>query len=201
MVASVGVKALRAGHAGHSHGGHSHGGNDVDPHAWQDVANAKLYVGNIRDGLAKADPANAARYVAGASDYLSQLDRLEGEIRAAWAAIPRDRRRIVTSHDAFTYYGDAYDVDFFAPQGIGATSDPTPRQLAALIAQVRAERIQALFVESIANPQVLQQVARETGSRIGPAVYSDALSDPAGPAGSYLAMMRHNTRSFITAVR
>lgn len=202
VVATTGVKALRAGHAGHSHGGHSHGGgNNVDPHAWQDVANTKIYVANIRDGLIKADPTNAARYTAAAQAYIAQLDRLDTEIRAAWAAIPRPARRIVTSHDAFTYYGDAYDVDFFAPQGISTESDPTPRQLAALIAQIRSEKIRALFVESVGNAQVLQQVARETGARIGPAVFSDALSAAPGPAASYLDMMRHNTRSFIAALR
>ena len=204
VVATIGVKALKAGHAGHSHAGHSHGGAggvEVDPHAWQDVTNAKIYVGNIRDGLSKADPANTARYAAATTAYIAQLDRLDAEIRAAWAAIPRANRRVVTSHDAFTYYGDAYDVDFFAPQGISTNSEPTPRQLAALIGQIQTAQIRALFVESIANKQVLQQVARETGARIGPAVYSDALSDASGPAGSYLTMMRHNTNSFIAALR
>lgn len=200
VVASVGVRALKAGHAGHNHGGAA-GGVEVDPHAWQDVANAKIYAGNIRDGLSKADPANTGRYTAAAAAYLAQLDRLDAEIRAAWAAIPRANRRVVTSHDAFTYYGDAYDVDFFAPQGISTDSEPTPRELAALIAQIRTAKIRALFVESIANKLVLQQVARETGARIGPAVYSDALSDTSGPAGSYLTMMRHNTNSFVAAVR
>ena len=204
VVATLGVRALKGGHAGHSHAGHSHGGGggmEVDPHAWQDVTNAKIYVGNIRDGLSKADPANTTRYAAAATAYRAQLDQLDAEIRAAWAAVPRTNRRMVTSHDAFTYYGDAYDVDFFAPQGISTDSEPTPRQLAVLIAQVRTDKIRALFVESLANKQVLQQVARETGARIGPAVYSDALSEASGPAGSYLAMMRHNTHSFIAALR
>lgn len=202
VVATTGVKALRGGHTGHTHGGQSHGGgNNVDPHAWQDVANTKTYVANIRDGLIKADPANAARYTAATQAYIAQLDRLDAEIRAAWAAIPRANRRIVTSHDAFTYYGDAYGVDLFAPQGISTESDPTPRQLAALIAQIKSEKVRALFVESIGNAQVLQQVARETGARIGPAVFSDALSGAAGPAPSYLDMMRHNTRSFVSALR
>ncbi len=187
VVASTSVAPLRIGAA-------------PDPHAWQDVANAKIYVGNIRDALSAADPAHAAQYAAGADAYLAQLQQLDAEMRAAWAQIARATRRIVTSHDAFTYYGAAYGVDFFAPQGIAEGSDPTPRQLAALIAQIRTQNIRALFVESISNAQILRQVARETGVRIGPAVYSDALSDPTGPAGSYLDMMRHNTRSFIGAL-
>lgn len=201
VVATTGVKALKAGHAGHSHAGHAQGANSIDPHAWQDVANTKIYVANIRDGLIRADPANTAHYAAATQAYIAQLDRLDAEIRAAWAAIPRPARRIVTSHDAFTYYGDAYDVDFVAPQGIATESDPTPRQLAALIAQIKTENIRALFVENISNTQVLRQVARETGARIGPAVFSDALSDASGPASSYLDMMRHNTRSFVSALR
>jgi zinc/manganese transport system substrate-binding protein len=201
VVASRGVKALRAGAHAHGHGhGHSHAAGAPDPHAWQDVANARLYVANIRDGLAAADPASAAAYQAGASAYLAQLDALEAEIRAAWAPLPRPSRRIVTSHDAFLYYGDAYGVDFLAPQSALSDTDPTPRQIAALIAQIRRERIRALFIENISSGTVLQQIARETGTRLGAKVYSDALSGPAGPAPSYVAMMRHNTRQFVAAL-
>jgi zinc/manganese transport system substrate-binding protein len=205
VVASRGVKALRAGEAGHGHAGHSHaaGGTAgaVDPHAWQEVANVKLYVGNIRDGLAAADPANAGAYAANANAYLAKLTALDADITAAWAAIPRAARRIVTSHDAFTYYGDAYGVDFAAPQSAISANDPTPREMAALIAQIRKENIRALFLENISAGQVLAQVARETGARIGGRVYSDALSAPGGPAASYAAMMRHNTRLFVEALR
>jgi len=209
VVASRGVKALRASEAGHSDAGHGHGasGRDsgghgaLDPHAWQEVANVKLYVGNIRDGLAAADPANAGAYAANANATLAKLTALEAEITAALAAIPRGNRRIVTSHDAFTYYGDAYGVDFAAPQSAISANDPTPREMAALIAQVRKENIRALFLENISAGQVLAQVARETGARIGGRVYSDALSAPGGPAGTYIDMMRHNTRMFVQALR
>jgi len=173
----------------------------ADPHAWQDVANAKIYARNIGEALAQADPANASTFTQAATAYLGELDRLDSDIRASWAAIPRAARRIVTSHDAFGYYAAAYGVDFLAPQGIAADSEPTPRQLAVLIGQIRAEKIRAVFIENISNPQILRQVARETGAVIGPAVYSDALSAPTGPAGSYLDMMRHNTRSFVAALR
>lgn len=204
VVASRGVKALRAGEAGHSHAGHGHGGGGhgaLDPHAWQEVANVKLYVGNIRDGLAAADPANAGAYAANATATLAKLTALEADIIAAWAAIPRGSRRIVTSHDAFTYYGDAYGVDFAAPQSAISANDPTPREMAALIAQIRKDNIRALFLENIAAGQVLSQVARETGARIGGRVYSDALSAPGGTAGTYIDMMRHNTRQFVAALR
>jgi zinc/manganese transport system substrate-binding protein len=202
VVASRGVQALRAAESGHGHGhGHGHAHGALDPHAWQEVANVKLYVGNIRDGLIAADRANAAAYTAGASAYLARLDALEAEIIAAWAAIPRGARRIVTSHDAFTYYGDAYGVDFAAPQSALSGNDPTPREMAGLIAQIRKENVRALFLENISAGQVLAQISRETGVRIGGRVYSDALSAPGGPAPDYIAMMRHNTRMFTEALR
>jgi len=206
VVATRGVKALRAGESGHSHGhggagGHGHGHGALDPHAWQEVANVKLYVANIRDGLANADPAGAAAYAVAAAAYTAELDRLEADIRAAWAPIPRERRRVITSHDAFVYYGDAYGVDFRAPQNALSAADPTPRQIAGLIEEIRRNNIRALFVESISNGQVLQQIARETGARIGGKVYSDALSDANGPAPGYIAMMRFNTRQFTDTLR
>ena len=206
VVATRGVRVLRLGAPGHGHAhaapaGHAHAHGGIDPHAWQDVVNVKRYVANISDGLSAADPAGAAAYANAAAAYTARLDALEVEILAAWAAIPRNRRKIITSHDAFMYYGDAYGVDFKAPQSAMAASDPTPREMAALIAQIRAENAQALFLENISSGQVLTQIARETGVRIGGRVYSDALSDPTGPAGTYLDMMRHNTRLFTQAVR
>jgi len=201
VVASRGVRALRSGGHGHAHGPKDEPDGGFDPHAWQDVANVRLYADNIRDGLSKADPAGAPNYAAAASAYMRELDTLDRDIRTAWAPIPRGQRRIVTSHEAFFYYGDAYGVDFLAPRGLAAETEPTPRQLAALIRQIREERVRALFVETAASPRLLQQVASETGARIGPAVYADTLSDATGPAASYLAMMRYNTAAFVAALR
>lgn len=195
VVASRGVRPLLGGEAHHgSGGGHAHDHGAYDPHAWQDVANVKLYTANIRDGLAAADPAGATAYAASAAAYLDRLDRLDLDIRAAFLPIPRNRRKIVTSHDAFLYYGDAYDVDFLAPQGLSTEGEPSARDFAALIAQVRAEGIRALFIENISRATLLEQVARETGVRVGGTLYSDALSRADGPAATYEAMMRHNTR-------
>ncbi len=200
VVASRGIRPLIAGEGHHHGGGHAHDHGAYDPHAWQEVANVKLYVGNIRDGLAAADPAGAQAYRAAAAAYLDRLDRLELDIKAAWLPIPRARRKIVTSHDAFTYYGDAYDVDFLAPQGLSTDGEPSARELAALIAQIRAEGVRALFVENISRATLVQQVARETGVAIGGTLYSDALSRPDGPAATYEAMMRHNTQLLTAAL-
>lgn len=198
LVASRGVQPLIAGQHRHTGGAHTHGA--FDPHAWQDVANTRLYIATIRDGLAAADPEGAPHYAAAAIAYLAQLDRLDLDIRAAFLPIPRNRRKIVTSHDAFSYYGDAYDIDFLAPQGLSTAAEPSARDLAALIAQIRREHVTALFLENTARPALLETVARETNTRIGGRLYADALTGPSGPAPTYLAMMRHNTRTLAAAL-
>jgi zinc/manganese transport system substrate-binding protein len=173
IVASAGVRTRMLGRA-------------VDPHGWQDVSNAKLYVSNIREGLGVAGGA--------------ALDALDRDIRAGLAAIPRAQRVVVTTHDAFGYFGAAYGVDFLAPLGLSTEEEPTPKALAALIGQIRARHVRALFFERLGNPALIQQIARETGVRIGGEVYSDTLSPPDGPASTYEAMMRHNLAAFVAAL-
>jgi zinc/manganese transport system substrate-binding protein len=198
VVASKGIKPLETDE--HDHGGsHAHG--RFDPHAWQRVANVKAYVGNIRDGLIAADPAGKADYEAAAASYLQKLDALEAEIRATFAPIPGGKRRVITSHDAFTYYGAAYGIEFLAPQGVTGDSEPTAKEVAALIRQIRREKVKTVFVENISSPRLLERIGKEAGATVGGTLYSDALSEPSGPAGTYLAMMRHNTRLFAEAMR
>ncbi|MBX9990756.1 metal ABC transporter solute-binding protein, Zn/Mn family [Phreatobacter oligotrophus] len=190
VTVSSGVTPLKA-EGGHSHGhGHSHGAND--PHAWQDVANAKLYVKAIADGLAAADAANAGAYAARAQAYTAELDVLDKEIRARIGAVPRDQRRILTTHDAFAYFARAYEVDFLALRGVSSEAEPSPREIGAVIRQIRDRKVRALFMENISDPRAIQRIAAETGARIGGKLYSDALSPADGPAATYAAMMRHN---------
>ena len=179
-----------AGHEGHDHAGHDHGA--FDPHAWQSVTNVALYVGNIERGLAAADPAGAETYATNAAAYLAELDALDAEIRAAVAALPEDRRTVVTSHDAFGYFAADYGLTFVAPQGVSTEAEASAQDVAALITQIRDARIAAVFVENIADRRLLDQIASETGAAIGGTLYSDALSAVDGPAANYLAMMRHN---------
>lgn len=200
VVASRGVAALKAGH-GHGGKGHAHSHGAFDPHAWQDVANAKRYVGNIRDGLAAADPAGAASHAAAAGRYLAELDALDAEIRGMFAAIPAERRRAVTSHDAFAYFADAYGVEMLAVAGAWREAEPSARELAGLAAQVKKQNIRALFLERAGGGAGLRALAAETGVAIGGTLYPDALSAPEGPAGSYVAMMRHNARTIAAALR
>ncbi len=197
LVASKGVKALAEHEHGHGEGGHG----KYDPHAWQDVGDAKIYVANIRDALIGVDPANKAAYQQNAENYLGQLDALDRDIRAAFADIPKQRRRVITTHDAFEYYGDAYGVEFLAAQGVSEDAEPSARDIARLIQQIKKEKITAIFIENISGARLLDRIAKETGTKIGGTLYSDALSPPGGPAATYVDMMRHNTKAIAEALR
>jgi zinc/manganese transport system substrate-binding protein len=177
---------------------HGHGG--VDPHAWQSVANAKIYAGNIRDALVAADPAGKRVYEANAARYLAELDALDAEIRASVARIPADRRKIITSHDSFGYFAEAYGIAFIAPRGLSTESEASAKDVARLIQQIRREKITAVFVESVSDPRLIQQIARESGAKVGGSLFSDALSKPDGAAPTYIHMMRHNIRTISEAL-
>ena len=142
----------------------------------------------------------AATYEANAAAYDAELAALDREIREAVARLPQARRRIITSHDAFGYFEAAYGIAFIAPQGISTEAEPSAKTVAALIRQIRAERIPALFIESISDPRLIARIAEETGARIGGTLYSDALSAPGGDAATYIDMMRHNIRELATAL-
>lgn len=202
-----GDHAEEAGHEGHDHDDHAdeagHEGHDhgaFDPHAWQSPVNVALYVGNIARGLSSVDLEGAAVYQANAAAYIAELDVLDAEIRAAVAALPEDRRTVVTSHDAFGYLAAGYGLTFVAPQGVSTDAEASAQDVAALITQIRAQTITAVFVENIADRRLLDQIASETGAAIGGTLYSDALSGPDGPAGTYLAMMRHNLSQLAAAL-
>ena len=177
---------------------HSHGG--ADPHAWQSVANAKIYVANIRDGLSAADPAGKASYEASAAAYLAQLDALDAEVKAAIEKIPADRRRIITTHDAFGYFAAAYGVSFIAPQGVSTESEVSAKDVAKIITQIRKQRIPAVFLENVTDDRLLKRIGAESGARIGGTLYSDALTDGQGAAPSYIDMMRHNVKQLAQAL-
>ena len=178
--------------------GHDHGA--FDPHAWQDLASAVIYVDNITAALAKTDPANASAYYGNRATYVAEIKALDAEIRNMVAALPEDRRTVVTPHDAFGYYSEAYGLRFVAPQGLSTESEPSAGDVAALIRQIREEGITAVFVESLTDERLIRQIADETGASIGGTVYSDALSGPDGPASTYLDMMRHNSGMFAEAL-
>jgi zinc/manganese transport system substrate-binding protein len=181
--------------------GEHEGGQMVpDPHAWQSVANARVYVANIRHGLVKVDPTRASIYDTNAKTYLAELDALEKEVKAAIAKIPVDRRKIITNHNAFGYFGDAYGMEFIAPEGLSTDSELSASNVANIITQIRMRKIPAVFLENVTDPRLMQRIAEESGAKIGGKLYSDALSGPNGPANTYIELMRNNVREFDKAL-
>jgi zinc/manganese transport system substrate-binding protein len=194
IVASTGIKPLRMEDE------HKPGHMVTDPHAWQSIANAKLYVANIRDGLSKADPAGKATYETNATAYLAKLGDLEKEVKAAIDKIPADHRRIITTHDAFGYFGAAYGMEFISPEGVSTESEASAKDVAKIITQIKKQKIPAVFLENVSDPRLMEQIARESGAKIGGTLYSDALSDEKGPAATYIDMMHNNISQFSRAL-
>jgi zinc/manganese transport system substrate-binding protein len=191
VVASNGVKSRKMDEEGHQ---------VIDPHAWQSIANARIYVTNIRDGLVATDPVGKSAYEANASAYLAKLDALETEVKDAVAKIPADRRRLITSHDAFGYFGATYGVEFIAPIGVSTESAVSARDVAKIIVQIRKQKIPAVFMENVTDPRMMEQIAKESGAKIGGSLFSDALSNENGPAATYIDMMRNNIRELRDAL-
>jgi zinc/manganese transport system substrate-binding protein len=174
---------------------------DADPHCWQDVGCARRYVANITDGLAAADPANAEGYRARAAQYDQRLAALDAWIRREIASVPAERRQAISGHASFRYFSRAYAVRFDAPRGYSTDNEPTARDVANLIRQVREQKTKALFIENMTNPALVTEIARDSGAVVGPRLYSDALSKPGGPAPTYEAMMRHNVSALVEGMK
>lgn len=177
---------------------HDHG--DMDPHAWQDLANGEIYVANIRDGLIAADPDGKAVYERNAEKYIAAVKKEDAAVKAALASLPQSHRRIITSHDAFGYFGDAYGLEIVAPEGISTASEPSAKDVAKIIRQIREDQIPAVFLENITNAKMLEQIAKESGAKIGGTLYSDALSGKDGPAPTYIDMFKHNVGTLTSAL-
>jgi zinc/manganese transport system substrate-binding protein len=175
-------------------------GSDADPHAWQSVANAKIYVANIREALSAADPAGAAATRANADAYLAKLEALDREAHEAIAQIPQARRKVISTHDAFGYFAAAYGIAFIAPQGVSTESEASARDIAAIITQIRAAKIPAVFLENISDPRLMNRISAETGAKIGGTLYSDSLTGEKGDAPTYIELVRHNIKALTSAL-
>lgn len=199
------VETIPAGHDhrngetvdAHSAGSHDHG--ETDPHAFQSVANAKVYVKNIAEAFCTADPAGCDAYTKNAAIYDGELTALDKQIKDGVAALPADKRTIITSHDAFGYFAHAYGLTFLAPEGIATDAEASAADVAALVTQVREDKAAAIFIENITNPKLIEQIAVETGVKVGGTLYSDALSD-GPPATTYVDLMRHNVATIKSAI-
>lgn len=212
LVASKGAALLQAspdnhhhGHKGHGHSDHGHGDQqakvkDVDPHAWHSLGNAAVYVANIRDGLCAADPGGCRAFEANAKAYAEKLHALDEALKARFSAIPDSRRKVITSHQSFAYFARDYRVKMDSPVGTSTEEQASAKDIARLIRQIRSSGTQALFIENISNPRLVEQIARETGVKPSGRLFSDALSGADGPAPTYYEMMRFNATAIADAL-
>ncbi|WP_110654775.1 metal ABC transporter solute-binding protein, Zn/Mn family [Salinicola halimionae] len=184
-------------HAAAEEGHHHHG--DVDPHAWQDLENGEQYARNIRDALVKLDPDNADDYQANAKAYIGKMEALNSESKERMAQIPESDRLIITSHDAFGYFADAYGLQLLSPVGINTLAEPSANDMGNLIQQIESSHAKALFLENMSNPALINQLHEETGVAIGGTLYADALT-PDGEGSTYLGMFQHNVDTLIEAL-
>jgi zinc/manganese transport system substrate-binding protein len=175
--------------------------NRIDPHAWQDPSNVAQYVRNIADALSRRDPAGAALYQANATRYLQALNEVDTWAAAQFEKIPKKKRIVITSHDAFGYFGAHYGIRFLAPQGISTESEASAMDVARLTRQIKLSRIRAVYMENMTNPALIEQLAHETGVMLGAPLYADALSRSGGPASSYLKMVRYNVEQLLIGLR
>jgi zinc/manganese transport system substrate-binding protein len=195
VVASQGVKPRQLpAEKGHQHA-------ETDPHAWQDPGNVVLYVRNIAAALAKVDPAGASVYQAHSDAYVKELQTLDAWAKSQFAALPPPKRQVITSHDAFGYFGAHYQIKFLAPQGMSTEMEPSAKDVARLIQQIQREKIKAVFIENMSAPKLLAQLSKDAGVTVGPTLFVDALSTPQGPAGSYLQLMRHNVTQLAAGMK
>lgn len=172
----------------------------TDPHIWQDPKKARDMALTIAVGLAVADKANEDAYTTAVKAFREAVAAADKDIQAKIDAIPKEKREIITTHDAFGYYGARYGVVFRAAQGISTEAEPTARGMAKLAAQIRHDHVRAVFVEAMTSPRLAETLAREAGAIVGPPVFSDSLSPPGGPAATYLDMLRYNTAEFTKAM-
>jgi len=183
-------------HDDHAH--HDHG--EFDPHAWQSLINARVYVDNITDALAQFAPDKAAKFYQNRATYTAEIESMHNQIKKLISSLPQHQRTVVTSHDAFQYFGRDYGITFLAPQGLSTDSEASAQDVAKLIEQMRTKKIKAVFLENITDPRLLQQIAKETGAKIGGTLYPGALSEPDGPAPTYLKMLHHNAKTLSQAL-
>lgn len=194
LIASTNAAPLERDDEGHGEPGHEHhhDGN-TDPHAWLDVRNAMAYVRSIADALIAADPGGTELYRANATAYLARLEALDATLRSTFAALPESRRTVVTPHDAFGYFAHAYGLRFLAPAGLSNEAAPSAAALAALIRQLQQLKVDRVYLETLTDDRLIQRIGKETGARVGGALYADALSVRDG-ADSFIGMMEHNLR-------
>jgi len=188
LVASDGVKALRR--ADERPG--AAGPQELDQHAWNDAANGAIYAANVAAALERLDPSNSAEYRVKAEAYGTRLRELDAWTKQQVAEVPKAKRTVITSHDAFGYLARAYDITMIAARGWTTEKEPSAQDVSRLIQQIRHDRIRAIFIENMNDPRLIQRIALEAGGTVGGELYSDALTSPGGDGDTYEKMFRHN---------
>ncbi|STZ75780.1 metal ABC transporter solute-binding protein, Zn/Mn family [Bergeriella denitrificans] len=204
--AGKGIQTLKTehGHDGHDHHhdhdhDHSHDHGDTDPHVWTDPLLMVTYAQNVGDALIQADPAGKDYYRRRLAAYQEQLKKLHRNTQAAFDAVPESKRKVLTGHDAFAYMAKRYRIRFIAPQGVSSAAEPSAKQVAAIIRQIKRDNIKAVFAENIKDARMVERIAKETGARVSGRLYSDALGK--APTDSYIGMYTYNVRMLANAMK
>ncbi len=172
-----------------------------DPHAWHSIPNAIVYIHNIQEALGTKDPHHKAFYEKNAQQVIHRLNAIDASIRQRLSHIPPRHRKIITAHDAFGYFGNSYGVEFLSPVGTNTESEPCAKDMVKLIEAIKTYKVKTIFLENITNPKLIQQLSRETKAKVGPVLYSDALSMLDGPAPTYETMIQYNFERFLDAMK
>jgi ABC-type Zn uptake system ZnuABC Zn-binding protein ZnuA len=186
-------------HAHFHHHDHDHDGKIEDPHWWHSVANMKRATKIVRDRLTKVSPGDEAAFAKNAEAYLAELDSLQKWVKTKLAELPRDRRKLVTSHDAFQYFAKENGFTIYAIEGLSSADQPSSKAVAEIISKIKNEGVKAIFPESIQNPKVLEQITKETGVKLGDALHADGLGE--GKASTYAGMIKANVTAIVDALK
>ena len=199
--ATAGIKPLAADEHHHEHNhGHDHDHGEFDPHVWNDPVLMQRYAANVAIALIKADPAGSRYYQQRFKDYQNVLNQLNNYANRQFGAVAPAKRKVLTGHDSFAYLGKRYQVKFISPQGVSSEAEPSARQITAIIRQIKAENVKAVFTENIKDGRMIARIAKETGVKVSGGLYADALSSGA-PAGTYADMFRYNVRVMSEAMK
>ncbi len=171
-----------------------------DPHAWQDLRNGKIYVENIKNALVEIDKIHAGDYQKNARDYIKKLDELNSWVKNEINKISPEKRNVITTHDAFQYFAEAYNINFISALGVSTGTQASASDIAKLIDQIRSQKASAIFLENMSDPRLMKQLAKDSGAHIGGTLYPDSLSAKDEPAPSYIEMFKHNVRELVKAM-
>jgi ABC-type Zn uptake system ZnuABC Zn-binding protein ZnuA len=170
-----------------------------DPHWWHSIGKVQQATRIVRDAFVQLRPAAGSDFTRDATQYLVRLDNLARWARQEIAKLPRDRRKLVTSHDAFQYFARDYGFTIYAIEGISSADQPSSQRVAEIIRIIKEQRVKAIFTEEFNNPKVLQEITRESGARLGGKLYADGLGE--GEASTFAGMFRHNVTTIVDALK